>query len=225
MLTPSLHPPYPIAWGFTTKHEDPSLIPAARLTQVHGTRVVEASLQTEAADGLWTTHPGLRIGVRVADCVPVLLAGKAQDRPWIAAIHAGWRSAVGGEGTGDSPGILRVALGCYLQAGGRPEDLFWAFGPSIQKCHFEVGPEVIEAARKDEAWHEALAESGPSGKPHLDLHGFLRAQALHLGLLAHQEGSVPRCTMCERDLLYSYRSGDREARQWGWLEILEATAR
>jgi copper oxidase (laccase) domain-containing protein len=103
--------------------------------------------------------------------------------------------------------------------GGDPASLVWAFGPAILACHFEVGEEVIEAARLDPAWQEGLRTLGPSGRAHLDLHGFLRSQALDLGLDPAREGSVALCTVCRPDLLYSYRRGETTGRQWGWIEI------
>jgi len=149
----------------------------------------------------------------VADCVPILLAGPLGDgRPWVSALHAGWRGAVGG--------ILRRGVKAFQDLGGDPSRLAFAFGPAIQACHFEVGEEVIAAANADAAWQDGLRSEGPRGKPHLDLHGFLRAQARDLGLDPAKDGSIPLCTMCQTDLLWSYRRGDTKARQWGWVEIL-----
>jgi hypothetical protein len=213
MLRPACDAPFPLAWGFSTRLDDPSTLPPVRLRQVHGCAVVPASGEIQAADGLWTQEPGLPIGVRVADCTPILLAGLAQGRPWVAALHAGWRGA--------AAGILRTGVEVFRARGGRPGDLAWALGPAILACHFEVGEEVLEAARKDPAWREDLASPGPRGRPHLDLHGFLRAQARDLGLDPARDGSVPRCTVCAPDLLFSYRRGDLEGRQWGWVEIRE----
>jgi len=211
MLTPALPPPFPLAWGFSTRTDPEAALPPERLRQVHGSRVVEAAESPQEADGLWTRTPGLAIGVRVADCVPVLLAGPLPGGPWAAALHAGWRGA--------TAGILRRGVETYLGLGGRPGDLAWALGPAILKCHFEVGPEVVEAARRDPAWREQLAQPGPGGRPHLDLHGLLRAQAADLGLDPARDGSVPVCTYCTPALLHSYRRGDRHGRQWGWIRI------
>lgn len=172
------------------------------------------------ADGLWTSCPGLRIGVRVADCVPILLAGPLPGgRPWIAALHAGWRGATGATGT-PGQGILRESVALYRTLGGHPGALAWALGPAILSCHFEVGEEVVAAAQRDAAWQDVLRHPGPAGRPHLDLHGFLRAQAADLGLDPAMDGSVPVCTVCHPDLLWSWRRGDRTGRQWGWAEIL-----
>jgi len=211
MLVPGIAPPFPLDWGFSTREDPDAALPPKRLHQVHGCDVVEAAEGIQDADGLWTSTPGLAIGVQVADCVPILLAGAIRGRPWAAALHAGWRGAAGG--------ILRRAVALFADRGGRPGDLAWALGPAILKCHFEVGEEVVAAARRDPAWSEALAEPGPRGRPHLDLHGLLRAQALDLGLEPALDGSVPVCTLCSPQLLHSYRGGDRHGRQWGWLRI------
>ncbi len=214
MLIPQVSPPFPLAWGFSTKLDDPASLPSVRLSQVHGCGVVSALDAVQEGDGIWTTKPGLRIGVRVADCVPILLAGFVGGKPWIAALHAGWRGAVAG--------IFRNGIELFRAQGGDLSSLVWAFGPCIQPCHFEVGEEVIEAARQDSAWHDGLVSIGSlgsPGKPHLDLHGLLRGQGLSLGLTAANEGSVPLCTVCREDILWSYRHGDRSERQWGWIEI------
>ncbi|MFN8009878.1 MAG: polyphenol oxidase family protein [Holophagaceae bacterium] len=219
MLVPQVAPPFPLRWGFTTKGDDPASLPPVRLSQVHGCGVVEASGGAVEADGIWTREPGVRIGVRVADCVPILLAGFLPDGPWVAALHAGWRGATGLGPAGVGPGILRRGVARFADLGGDPADLVWALGPAIQRCHFEVGPEVVAAAGEDPAWRAGLAAEGPRGRPHLDLHGFLRAQALDLGLDPARDGSLPLCTVCQPDLLWSWRRGDRSERQWGWIEI------
>ncbi len=211
MLVPQIAPPFPLAWGFSTKLDDPSDQPLVRLSQVHGRVIVNASDSIQTADGIWTMKPGVRIGVRVADCVPILLAGLVEGKPWIAALHAGWRGA--------AAGIFRNGIELFASQGGDVASLVWSFGPCIQACHFEVGEEVIAAARQDSAWHGGLASQGALGKPHLDLHGFLRAQGLSLGLTPAHEGSVSLCTVCEPALLWSYRRGDHSERQWGWIEI------
>ena len=213
MLAPTVQPPFALTWGFSTREDDPATLPPVRLRQVHGAEVVPATDEVQDADGLWTLQRGLAIGVRVADCVPVLLAGITPGGPWVAALHAGWRGA--------TAGILRRGVAIFQELGGNPAELAWALGPAILRCHFEVGEEVLAAARRDPAWRENLAEPGPRGKPHLDLHGFLKAQAQDLRLSPERDGSVSRCTFCETELLHSYRRGDLLGRQWGWVVLEE----
>ncbi len=213
MLAPKVPPPFPLQWGFTTRLDALENAPPIRLKQIHGNDIHPATSAVQPGDGLWTTTPGETIGVRVADCAPILLAGIAADTPWVAALHAGWRGAVAG--------ILRRGVALFQEQGGNPEVLVWAIGPAIGRCHFEVGAEVIQAARMDPAWREDLATVTPSGKFFFDLHGFLHAQAMDLGLDARRDGSIHRCTRCEPELFFSYRGGDLEGRQWGWIRIGE----
>lgn len=212
MLLPQVAPPFPLRWGFSTRLDTVEALPRPGLRQIHGCEIHRADGVVHPGDGLWTMQPGQPIGIRVADCVPILLAGPVAGRPWVSALHAGWRGAVAG--------ILRRGIALFTSQGGDPAQLVWAFGPAILACHFEVGDEVLHAARQDPAWVDALAAPGPRGRPHLDLHGFLRAQALDLGLDPALDGSVALCTVCREDLLFSYRRGDLEGRQWGWIEIL-----
>ncbi|MDP2876837.1 MAG: polyphenol oxidase family protein [Holophaga sp.] len=213
MIAPSVPPPFPLQWGFTTRLDSPNSAPPIRLKQIHGCEIHPANDEVQLGDGLWTTTPGEAIGVRVADCAPILLAGLAANTPWVAALHAGWRGAVAA--------ILRRGVRQFEEQGGHPKDLVWAIGPAIGRCHFEVGVEVIEAAREDSTWRDDLATESPSGKFFFDLHGFLRAQALDLGLDMRKDGSINRCTRCEPELFFSYRGGDTEGRQWGWVQIGE----
>lgn len=213
MLIPQIKTPFRLAWGFSTL-EDHDIYPTLlRLNQVHGCSVVEASSNVQRADGLWTQAANTAIGIAVADCVPILLAGLIKGKPWVAAIHAGWRGA--------TSGILRHSVAVFTDLGGDVKSLIWAFGPAILKCHFEVGSEVIEAARQDPAWLEDLVEYRPEkNKFYLDLHGLLRVQAINIGLDPDKDGSIPLCTYCNPTLLNSYRRNNQCKRQCGWIKIL-----
>ncbi|MDP9000880.1 MAG: polyphenol oxidase family protein, partial [Myxococcota bacterium] len=102
--------------------------------QVHGSRVVEADAPpgTEAdAIVARSTRAApqaiIAVGVRVADCVPVLIAAaKSGD---VAAVHAGWRGVV-----------AEVVPAAVKALGGGP--VFAAIGPCIGACCFEVGSDV-----------------------------------------------------------------------------------
>ena len=108
-----------------------------QVTQVHGGRVVDADAMRddpsarEEADALVLAPGGKSharaVGIRVADCVPVLVG--ARDRRSVAAIHAGWRGVVAG--------IVGGAL-AKLES----RELVAAVGPCIGPCCFEVGMDV-----------------------------------------------------------------------------------
>lgn len=105
------------------------------LKQVHSVRPVEVSQWREdmEADALICREPGVRAGVKTADCVPILLADPA--RRVVAAIHAGWRGTAG-----DIAGATVRHLSAHC--GSDPANLLAALGPSIGPCCFEVGAEV-----------------------------------------------------------------------------------
>jgi hypothetical protein len=102
-------------------------------------------------------------GVRVADCVPVLVGDLFSGRA--AAIHAGWR--------GIEAGIIGAALAAL---GDSRRARVAAVGPCIGSCCFEVGMDVadrIAAAARDRA---VVVSTSRSSKAALDArHGGLRS--------------------------------------------------
>jgi YfiH family protein len=77
--------------------------------------------------------------IRVADCVPILLADESGRA--VAAIHAGWR------GTARRAAIAGVGA---LQTiyGVRPERIIAAVGPAIGPCCYEVSEATYQAFRE-----------------------------------------------------------------------------
>jgi polyphenol oxidase len=136
--------------------------------QVHGAGVVEASeaatARADAVIGRSRSAAGggalPAVGVRVADCVPVLVADPATGD--VAAIHAGWRGIVAG--------VVRAAL---QQLGRR--SVVAAIGPCIGPCCFEVGLDVAEAIISACPGVQVVARSTPS-KAMVDLRSAVRGQ-------------------------------------------------
>ncbi|HEX3344080.1 MAG TPA: laccase domain-containing protein, partial [Polyangiaceae bacterium] len=88
-----------------------------QVKQVHGARaVLAAEAAGQEGDALVARAGEGALGVRVADCVPVLVADPASGA--VAAIHAGWRGVAGG--------VLAAGVGLL---GGR--ELVAAIGPCI----------------------------------------------------------------------------------------------
>lgn len=147
-----------------------------QVTQVHG---AVAALGREAtreypADALVGRSGEEAVGVRVADCVPVLVADAASGD--VAAIHAGWRGVVAGV----------VDAGVKL-LGGR--DLVAAIGPCIGPCCFEVGAEVAEQV--------GFVARRVGDKAFVDLRAAVRAQLRALGLPDARIEDVAGCTRHE----------------------------
>ncbi len=171
--------------------------------QVHGSGVVIArgarskGLGVEA-DAL-VAEPGSRdaVAVRVADCVPVLVADPESGR--VAAIHAGWR------------GIVAGVVGAALRSFGEGRRLVAAIGPCIGPCCFEVSTEVAaRIAHATTAEAQVRHDRAREGKAYIDLRRAVRAQLVALGLDDAAIDDVPSasregCTRCEADVFHSFR--------------------
>lgn len=191
-------------------------------TQVHGTAVVDADAAVARdpgdgfprlaveADALVAARPGRSVGVRTADCVPVLLVAPAAR--WAAAVHAGWR--------GTLAGIVVEAVAAARRAGVQASDLLAALGPSIGPCCYEVSVELGE--RFAAAGLHARASSPGSGKdgggPHLDLRTANRLLLEKSGLPPESIQEVGPCTKCARERYHSFRAEPESAgRQISWI--------
>jgi hypothetical protein len=191
-----------VAHGFSTRLTDVSseLGELVRVKQVHGTRVVSDREAGVEADGLYTSARNTPVGVATADCVPVLIA--CTDGQVVSAVHAGWRGAVAG--------ILAVAI----EAMRVPRDtLRFALGPSISFDAFEVGDEVIEAARTSLGGATPPCGRWGNGKYHLDLRGLLIEQLARLEVPRHHVELTGGCTFIEAPLYHSYRRDHAGGRQ------------
>jgi YfiH family protein len=176
------------------------------LNQVHGARVFtfeepprkrRNSLLGEG-DALVTCQQNVLLAVASADCVPVVLADPTTS--WIAAVHAGWR--------GTAARILDAALDALAARGVRLGDLFAAFGPSISRDRYEVGPEVVAALLEAYgAVPEGAIAPGAGGKALLDVAAFNEA-ALHArGVRPERIAAGGLCTAGTPDLPSWRRDG------------------
>jgi YfiH family protein len=162
--------------------------------QVHGDRVVRAEAGPLAeADGLWTDDSaGSWVGVKSADCVPILLS--TADGRCVAAVHSGWRGTV-----------LRVAargVDALVRTGASATSLRAAIGPCIQACCYEVGPELAERFQT-EFGEEVVRQRGV--RPHLDLALAVRRTLEEAGLLPEHVDLQSACTACEPARFFSHR--------------------
>lgn len=158
-----------------------------------------------AADVIVSDDERTAIAVRVADCVPVLLAEETGRA--VAAVHAGWR------GTAARAAIAGVEA-MWERFGVRPQRLIAAVGPSIGPCCYEVGESTRQAFR-DAGHHEDLLRAWfaprPAGKYHLDLWRATRDQLEGAGVPASRIHSADLCTLTHAGIFHSYRADGKRA--------------
>lgn len=179
------------------------------VSQVHGASVrllaegdAPEKVRSEEADALVSTRAGSAIAVRVADCVPILVADPRTGA--VAAVHAGWRGCVAG--------IVPAACDALAGATGTPASFFVAtIGPHIRRSAFEVGDEVAEQ----------LAAAAPDGtvveragdRFRADLTAVVMAQLSRAGVHRDRLEDVGGCTYAEPARFFSYRrDGQRSGR-------------
>lgn len=185
-------------------------------TQVHGRNVLVVSgldddvdeVRAQKADALVTTAKDLAIAVRTADCAPILLA--VDDGSGVAAVHAGWRGAVGGVlEAGVRELCARASAAKYLEV--KPANIVAAIGPCIGPTAFEVGPDVVDAARSALAARGPdagsrivpLLQAGTADRSFLDLAGLCREILRDCGV--ERVDVVAGCTLTEEDKYFSHR--------------------
>lgn len=158
------------------------------IKQVHGDAVIDATSSTPETEGdaLWTRTPGVAVGVRTADCVPVLIEDRSSGA--VAAVHAGWRGVIAE--------ITARTLELLQRSGSRPEDLHVAIGPCIQKCCFEVDGDLPSRFRA--AFGESVVVR-PQGRArdHLDLPLAIGLTLARAQIPSSHVATLPQCTSCD----------------------------
>lgn len=162
--------------------------------QVHGSSIVvvkhnDPSLLDAPADGLITKVPGLVLGIRTADCVPVFFWDVS--RKVAGMVHGGWR--------GVKDGIISRMLNAFeREFGSKTSDLKIVLGPSIRQCCYEVGKEFL-------GHFPGFYHQKDNTKGYLDLVGVIRDRLIKRGVLDAHIHDTGLCTVCENKTFFSYR--------------------
>lgn len=182
------------------------------MQQTHGDRIItldardpepvaDPPLPPEAVyvcDALVTDRPGLAIGVKTADCVPLFLVDRV--RRVIGVVHAGWR--------GTALNIAGQAVDAFIDRfGSQPGDIVAAIGPAIGPCCYEVDTTVYEALKvyAGEDGQPLFRPGASPGRWMLDLAMANRRQLARRGVPDGNIFSGCHCTSCRSEVFYSHR--------------------
>jgi YfiH family protein len=157
------------------------------------------------ADIIVSDDPAAAIGVRVADCAPILMADTRAGA--VGAAHAGWRGTV-------QSAAAAAVRSMQREFGTDPADLVAAIGPCLGACCGEVGPEVVEAFRQ--AGHDDVNvgrwfSDGPRGRPMLDLWQANVDQLAAAGVSRANIHVAGICTKTHAAIMHSYRAAGAAA--------------
>lgn len=167
------------------------------VSQVHGAAVRAVGPDDDVlavrrieADALVAGGEGVAIGVRTADCTPVLVGDPETGR--VAAIHAGWR------------GVVAEVIPRALDALGVPVSrVICAIGPCIRAASFEVGEDVARQIAGAARGEDVIVPGDP--RPHVDMVRAVVGQLVSLGVERARIDDVGGDTFAEPERFYSHR--------------------
>ncbi|MGH9948429.1 MAG: peptidoglycan editing factor PgeF [Pyrinomonadaceae bacterium] len=170
--------------------------------QVHGDDVKtvandeDISNSEEKFDALVSDLPNTLVGVKTADCVPILI-GDPATRSY-AAIHSGWK------GTAKSI-VVRALEILKRNYGADPKNMIAAIGSAASGKNYEIGQDVIDAFLNESGENEKYFTETRPGHALVDLNAANRDKLIAAGIPASSIFISPFCTMQRSDLFFSYR--------------------
>lgn len=183
--------------------------PIVQMHQVHDVKVAvvdRRDMTQEELDGydaMLTNLPGVAIGVRTADCIPVLLYDPIKKA--VAAIHSGWRGTVSK--------IISKAISkmrCTYES--QPSDILAFIGPGICVDCFQVGEDVALKFKETGfdinllwSFRGPKTGNGMEGGHHIDLKVACRQTLVECGVRSENIQTSNLCTYEDNALLYSAR--------------------
>jgi YfiH family protein len=184
------------------------------LPQIHSDRIFTVTKEMcgqgyfirdgiESGDGYVTAERGVTLGIKTADCTPILLeAEKDSEIIAIGAVHAGWRGTVA-----DIVGKCVQRL--VSELGAERQSIRAAIGPCIHKCCYEVSEdlyfEVAKGLSDDMARRFVLPSKEVEGKFYCDLVGINRELLISHGLCDENIDIIDECTCCIPEKYFSHR--------------------
>src|SRR3989344_4842113 len=141
-------------------------------------------------DALVTKEKNVFLSITVADCLPIFFYDPVARVIGIA--HAGWRGLV--------DGVMGKTFEAFVACGVDKKNLFVSLGPSIQKCHFEIGMDILPRFEDFEKYINRR-----DGRIFVDLPGIAKEQLQGLGVSEDHIEISTACTFCESDIFFSCR--------------------
>lgn len=156
-------------------------------------------------DGLITNQKNKILSLVFADCTSLFLYDPTKNV--IGNIHSGWK------GTVQKIGKIAIQK-MQTEYNCNPPDIICCIGPTIRKCHFEVEDDVKDIFMNnfnDESIIQKTEIKDGKQKYHIDTVKANVNMLKECGLKEENIIDSGICTVCNNDLLHSYRIGKDKA--------------
>ena len=191
-----------IGWlihGFYTREGAPEAVMTLRQVHSAEARYVTGPFSPDAVpegDALVTDQPDLLIGVRTADCVPVLFADRKKKIVGVA--HAGWRGAL--------DGIAEKTIDEMRLLGSAPGDIVAVIGPCIGPHSYEVSQDFQKPfVHQDKNNALFFKQAQKTGHLMFDLPGYVAARLQKTGVTSVHDLACD--TLSDETRFFSHRRG------------------
>ncbi|MDD3679764.1 MAG: peptidoglycan editing factor PgeF [Candidatus Shapirobacteria bacterium] len=174
-----------------------SQFPLVWARQVHGNQVALINQTNNkqpinGADGLISREKNLVLGVRSADCLPIIYFEPKKEIIGIA--HAGWRGVLSG--------LPKEMISIITSLGGESQNIIIGIGPHIKACCYCVDQDIANQFKKKYS-HARLINR--SEKFLLNLAAICQKQFEETGIRKNHIQISNICTFCQSDQWWSRR--------------------
>ncbi len=175
----------------------------AILNQIHSDNIIEYDGTISDADGFFTTQKGVFLGIKFADCCPVVFMDI--KKKIIASVHSGWRGAF--------LNISKKMLSLLYSFGSKNEDIIVTLGPHICKNCYEIKDDVASK-------FESRFVIKKDNKQFLSLSDAIISSLIEGGLKIKNINDMHICTY-ENKNFFSYRRDRLSGRNIGGIFLLD----
>ena len=159
--------------------------------------------EIQNTDALLTTKKGICICVQTADCVPIFLFDTANHV--ISIVHAGWRGTV-------KRIVVNTVLQMVKKHKSNPCNILAAIGPSIGWQNYQVGKEVLQAAKSAIPNYDKTLHTNSNGETFFDLWEANRQLLLESGVQDKNIEILGECSYEKNDKYFSARREGKTGR-------------
>lgn len=174
------------------------------MEQIHGNQIEMVREEDRGrilpgVDGVVCDHPGIFLGVKTADCLPILFFDSKTKM--IGLAHAGWK--------GTLKKINQSIVKKMKSLGSKPKNILVGIGPHIGPCCYTVSKKRADEFEKEFGNLKGMISEDCEGI-HIDLAVPTIVQLIKEGVLRKNVEVSLNCTSCQNNEFFSFRKDSKE---------------